>query len=80
MKDPVLVKKDTLRYMQDVRVVRGMRRGLSDHHVVLCKARLVGIRIKRSEVVVGARRIRNEKLRKHQYREGHPRFLAGKIV
>ena len=31
-----LVKKDMLRYVQDERAVRGMVRGLSDHHVVLC--------------------------------------------
>ena len=42
MKDLVLVKKDILRYVQDVRVVRGMDRGLSDHHVLLCKVKLVG--------------------------------------
>ena len=27
--------------LQDVRAVRGMGRDLSDHHVVLCKIRLV---------------------------------------
>ena len=35
-----------------------MGRGLSDHHVVLCKVRSVGTWIKRREVMVGARRIR----------------------
>ena len=39
MIDLVLVKKDMLRYMQDIRAVRGMGQGLSDHHVVLCKIR-----------------------------------------
>ena len=28
--------------VQDVRAVKGMGRGPSDHHVVLCKVRLVG--------------------------------------
>ena len=51
----VLAKKVIIRYVQDVRAVRGMRRALSDHHVVLW--------IKRTEVVNGARRIRSEKLR-----------------
>ena len=37
----VLVKRDKPQYMQDVRVVRGMGQGLSDHYVVLCKVRLV---------------------------------------
>ena len=52
-----------------------MGQGLSNHHVVLCKARLVGAWIKRREVVAGARRIRSEKLREHQYREG---FMRGR--
>ena len=69
MIDLVLMKRDMLRYVQDVRVVKGMGRGLSDHHVVLCKIRLVGTWIKRREVVVGARRIRSEKLREDRYRE-----------
>ena len=33
MIDLVVVKDDMLRSVQDVRVVRGMGRGLSDHHV-----------------------------------------------
>ena len=63
----MLVKKAMLHYAQDMRVVRGMGRGLSDHHVVLCK---VGTWIKRRELVSGASRIRSEKLREHQYMEG----------
>ena len=47
----VLVKKIILRFVQDVRAVRGMRQGISDHHVVLCKVRLVGTWIKKREVV-----------------------------
>ena len=39
MVDLVLVKQYMLPYVQDVRVVKGMER---DHHVVLCKVRLVG--------------------------------------
>ena len=31
-------------------------------------------------MVVGYRRIRSEKLREHQYREGYPRPLGGKRV
>ena len=49
-------------------------------YVVLCKVKLVGTWIKRREVVVGARRIRSEKLREHQYREGSARSLEGKEV
>ena len=73
MIDLVLVKRDMLRYVHDVRAMRRMGRGLSDHYVVLCKVRLVGAWIMRREVVVGARRIRSENLREHQYREGYVR-------
>ena len=38
----VLVKDDMLRFVQDVRTVRGIGRGISDQHVVLYKVRLVG--------------------------------------
>ena len=57
----VLVKKSMLRCVQDVRAVIGLRRGLPDHHVVLCKVRLVGPWIRRREMVNGVRRIRSEK-------------------
>ena len=46
MKDLVLVKKDMMRYVQDGRAIRGMKRGLSDHHVVLSKVRLVGYKLR----------------------------------
>ena len=59
----VLVKKDMLHYGQDVKAVKGMGRGFSDHHVVLCKkVRFVGLWIKRREVVNTARRNRSEKM------------------
>ena len=60
--------------------MRGIGRGLSDHHVVLYKVRLIGAWIKRREVVVESRGIRSEKLREHQYREGSARPLGGKGV
>ena len=62
------------------RVVRGMERGLLDHHVVLRKARIVGAWIKKREVVIGARRIKSEKLTKDRYREGYARSLERKGV
>ena len=80
MKDLVLVKKDMLRFVQNMRAVRGMGWDISDHYVVLCKVRLVGKRIKRREVVGGARRIITEKLREHQHREEYARSLEGKRV
>ena len=76
----VLVKRDVLRYVQDARTVKGMGRGLSDHHIVLCKVRLLEAWIKRREVVVGARRIRSEKLAEHQYREVYSKSLEGQGV
>ena len=78
MIDMELVKRDMLQYVQVVRAVRGMGRGLSDYYVVLCKVRLAGTWIKRREVVVWTRKIRSEKLRKHQYREGYARSPEGK--
>ena len=80
MIDLVLVKRDMLRYVHDMREVRGMGRGLSDHYVVLCKVRLVEAWIKRREVEVRARRIRSEKLREYQYREGYSRSFEDKGV
>ena len=66
-----------LSFMQDV---RGMGRGISDHHVLLCKVRLVETWMMKKEVLDGARRIRSEKLREHQYREGYARSFEGKRV
>ena len=42
--DLVLVKKDMLRYVEDVRAIRGMGLDLSDHHTLFCKVMLVGAR------------------------------------
>ena len=44
--DLVLVR-DMLKYIQDVRTARVMGSGLSNHFVVLCKVRLMGKWIKR---------------------------------
>ena len=41
---------------------------------------MVGALIKRRDIVEGARRIRSEKLREHQYKEGYARSLEGKRV
>ena len=73
--DLVVVKRDMLRYVQKMRAVRGMGSDLSDHPVLLCNVRLVGVWIKRREVRVGARRMKSEKLREDQYREGYARSL-----
>ena len=78
MIDLFLVKKDTLRYVQHVMTLKGIGRGLLDHRVVLCYARLVVAWIRRRDVVDGARRVRSEKLKKHQYREGYARTVERK--
>ena len=78
MIDLLLMKKDMLRYVQDMRTVRGMGRGLSNHLAVLCKVSLVGSWIKRREVVVEARRIRSEKLRKISTEKDMLGFLRGR--
>ena len=57
MIDLVGVKRDMLRYVQDVKTVRRMGHCLSRYHVVLCKVRLVGDGIRRREVEVGPRKI-----------------------
>ena len=67
MIDLVLVKRDILRYVQDVRVLRRMGHGLSTTILYCVKSGKVWI--KRREVMVGAKRIRSEKLREHQYRK-----------
>ena len=80
MIDLMLVEKDMLHFMQDMRSVRGMGRGISDHHVVLWKVRLVGTLIKRREVLDRTRKIISEKLREHQYREKYGRSLERKRI
>ena len=45
-----------------------------------CKVRLVGVWIKRREVMVKPRGIKSEKLREDQYREGYDGSLEGKGV
>ena len=42
MIDQMLVKSDLLRYLHNVRAVRGIGRGLSDNSVLLSKVRLLG--------------------------------------
>ena len=78
MIDLVLVKKDMLHYVHDVRAVKGMGIGLSDYYSILCKIRLVGMWIRRSKMVNRARKIRSEKLSEHHYMEEYARRLESK--
>ena len=80
MIDLVLVKKDMVHYMQDVRTVRVMGGCFSDHHTALYKIRWKGEWIKGKDMVNVARMIRGEKLREHQYIEGNTRCLESKNV
>ena len=57
--DLVLLKRDMLRYVQDVMVVRGMGLGLSDPYVVPFKIRLIGAWIKRRDIGIGVLEARN---------------------
>ena len=77
MKDLVLVKRHMLRY---VRAVKGMGQGLSDHHMVLCKVRLIGAWTKIRDGGFGSQRIRNEKLREYLYREGYIKSFEGERI
>ena len=76
----VMVKKDMLHYVQDVKAMRGMVQSHSDHHVVLLEVGLVGSWIKRRMAVDRARKIINKKLTEHQYRKGYTRSLEVKRV
>ena len=42
MIDLMQVMKDMLRYVKEMMAMRGMGRDLSNHHVVLCKVKLMG--------------------------------------
>ena len=80
MIDLVLVKKEKMCYVKDVRELREMRRSLSDHKVARCKVRLVGEWFKRREVVIRVMMIKNVKLREHQRIEGYACCIESKKV
>src|SRR5678815_4748263 len=61
MIDFVLVKK-MLKHVLDVKSVRGLGIGLSDHYVVLCKIKLVGAWMERKVIRMEVGKIKSEKL------------------
>ena len=65
--DVVLVKKDLLHYVQNMRVVRGMGHEVS--HIILLYCVKLGWWVLglRREMVTGVGRIRSEKLMEYQY-------------
>ena len=80
MIDLVLIKEDMLHYMQDLRAMEGMERGLFYHYIVLCKVRLVSAWIKRREIVNETRRIRRKNSREHHYIERYYTCLVSNAV
>src|SRR5678815_1676101 len=61
MIDLVLVKKEMLKYVLDVKSVRELGMELSDHYVVLCKIKLVGVWKERKMIRKELGRIKSEK-------------------
>ena len=64
----------------DVKAVRGLGMGISDHYVVLCKIRLVGAWMEKIEVRKEVGRIKSEKLNEQGYKETYVRTLLNKSV
>jgi hypothetical protein len=80
MIDLVLVKKEMLRYVLDVKSIRGLGMGISDHYVVLCKIRLVGVWMERKMDRKKVGRIKSEMLNEQSYRDKYERTLLSKSV
>jgi hypothetical protein len=80
MIDLVLVKKDMLKYVMDVKSVRGLRMGISDHYIVLCKIKFVGAWMGRKVRRVEKGRIRSEKLSEQGSKEEYVVKLMNKEV
>src|SRR5678815_5964693 len=79
MIDFVLVKK-MLKHVLDVKSVRGLGIGLSDHYVVLCKIKLVGAWMERKVIRKEVGRINSEKLSEQGNKDKYLRALASKSV
>src|SRR5678816_3166872 len=79
MIDFVLVKKEMLKYVLDVKSVRGLGMGLSDHYV-LCKIKLVGAWMERKVIRKEVGKIKGEKLSEQDNKEKYVRALASKSV
>ena len=80
MIDFVLVKKEMLKYVMDVKVVRGLSMDISDHIVVLCKIKLVGVWLEKKEVRKVVGRIKCEKLSDQVCKEKYVGELSNKVV
>ena len=73
-----LVLGDMMKYVQNMRKVRGMGPDVSDHYVVLYKSILVDTWVIRRGEINEDSRIRSEKLIEHKYKEGYARCLKSK--
>src|SRR5678815_5157894 len=80
MTDFVFVKKEMLKYVLDVKSVRGLGMGLSDHYVVLCKIKLVGAWTERKVIQKEVGKIKSEKLSEQGNKDKYVRALASKSV
>src|SRR5678815_16083 len=80
MIDSVLVKKEMLKYVFDVKSVRGLGMGLSDHYFVLCKIKLVGAWMEGKVIRKEVGKIKSEKLSEQDNKGKYVRALASKSV
>jgi hypothetical protein len=78
MIDVVLVKKEMLKYVMDVKSVRGLGMGISDHYIVLCKIKFVGAWMGKKVRRVEVGRLTSEKLSDQSYKEEYVRALMSK--
>ena len=78
--DVVLVKKEMLKYVMDVKSVRGMGMGISDHYIVLCKIKFVGAWMEKKGRGMEVGRIRSERLSEQSCKEEYSRILVSREV
>ena len=78
--DMVLVKKEMLKFVMDVKAVRGLGMGISDHYIVLCKIVFVGAWMERKEKRTEMGRIRSEKLREQICKDEYVMTLETIVV
>lgn len=76
--DLVLVKKEMMRDILDVKAIRGLNGGISDHMIVLCKLRLIGSWVKKRQVECKVGRIRSERLTEAVKSQEYVRILEGR--
>ena len=78
MIDLVLFKRNMLKDVCDVKCIRGLSGGLSDHMIVLCKLRVIGTWMRRQEKASEGKRIRSEKLQNEDIRKRFEQLIEVK--